>query len=187
MKIEGDVQIGEAARWAPRACGPLTGYPWNLLGVLAMIPLIIFVVVGVPTLATELGAPGWLYLPLVVAIGWPVLFVFAKWNRTWQVGRFKRALVQRGVSNPLPVTFEIQNDALVLHQGMVEWRAPWAAITEIHPVGPYWVFLAQGTPLYLPKRYFGDQSSELTFLAECLSRMSPAAVGRSRKANALSD
>jgi hypothetical protein len=182
MKIQGEMQIGEAARWAMRACAPLTGYPKNLIAMFAAIPVVVLVVVGIPTLSTELGAPGWLYLPLVLIIGWPVLMIFSRWSRNWQVARMKRALITRGTSNPLPVTFEITDEALALQQGALGWNAPWTTITDLNPVGPYWIFLAQGTPLYLPKRCFTSPSEEAAFVAACLARMSPSARDRSPKA-----
>ncbi len=188
MKIEGEMRIGEAARWAMKACAPLTGYPRNLIAIFAAIPVIVLLVVGIPTwIVTEWDAPQWVYWLSLVLIGWPVIVGFSRLSRHWQVGRMTRALGQRGVPNPIAVGYEAGDNALTVRQGAVEWNAPWSIITDLNPVGPYWVFLAQGTPLYLPKRCFASPAEEAAFLRDCLNRVSPEARSRSRKAVAFVD
>lgn len=183
MEVRGDLYIGEATRWALRAGAPLTGYPWNLVAVLVSIPFLVAVIMGIPFLATEYwGAPGWLYLPITVVVGAVVMIPYRRFNTGWQVKRFRQSLMERGIPNPIPVTFENTETALIMQQGLLNWSVDWAGVTDVHAVGPYWVFLAQGTPLYLPKRYFEARLDESAFLSACLDRMSPNARSRSKEA-----
>jgi hypothetical protein len=55
-------------------------------------------------------------------------------------------------------------------------------ISEIFPVGPYWVLLVQGSAHFVPRRNFADPAHERTFVATVLERLTPEARGRSARA-----
>lgn len=184
MRIDGTIHIGEGARWASRACSRLNGN-----GVLRLTACLLVgmlpVAVGflLAWVVTDLaGGPEWLYLPVMLGTAFPLIFVVASLVRRRTVARYRRNLIHRGVSNPLPSSFTVTEDALVTSLGIVETRAPWSAVSEIFPVGPYWVLLIQGTANFLPKRNFGDAVQERAFIAEVLGRLSPDARGRSADA-----
>ena len=183
MRIEGNTHIGEAARWAGKACGRLNGYPWTsiagvLIGAFAVAPAIV-----VATVATRmLEAPGWTYLPFLIGLAFPLAILAGRWARGLMVGHFRKQLMARGVSNPLPWSLEITDDAIRWLIGDIESRAPVSAVSDVFPVGPYWVMLIQGTPVFIAKRNFPDEAAQRAFLSDLLPRMTAAARGRSAKA-----
>ena len=90
-------------------------------------------------------------------------------------------LAERGISGPLVWRFETDEVGFIREIGGIENRVKWAVVSEIFPVGPYWVVLAQGAPIFVPKRHLaGDQ--ERIFVAEVLNRLTPEGRGRSAAA-----
>lgn len=183
MRIDGHIHIGEAARWGGKACGRLNGYPWSswaggAIGAIAVVPAFV-----VSTLATGVfGAPKWLYLPILLALLVPGFLLAIRFVRGWMVGHFRKQLTRRGVSNPLPWRFEISGDTVIWLTGDLESRAPATAISEVFPVGPYWVLLVQGTPVFVARRNFADDAAQRAFLAALLAVMTPDARDRSKAA-----
>jgi hypothetical protein len=165
MRIDGHVHIGEGARWAGKACGRLNGYPWTTLasmfmGVVAFVPAII-----ISTIATRLfGAPGWAYPLILIVVMFPAGLLAIRVTRGWMVSYFRKQLTRRGVSNPLSWRFEIAGETVIWLTGDLESRAPAKAISEVFPVGPYWVLLIQGTPVFVARRNFADEASQRAFL-----------------------
>lgn len=183
MEVRGDLYIGEAARWAPRACSRITGHPWPML-IGALITLagaaaaaVLATVVDIVFAVME-GLWSVTFILLLFASMWPSLAFL----RRWQLARARRALIQRGVQNPLQIRFEVGADVWTYLVGSVETRGPWSAISEVFPVGPYWVLMCQGTPQYLAKRHFPDADAEQAFLQAVLARLTPEAKARSKDA-----
>ena len=184
MQVDGHIHIGEASRWAGRACSRLTGNMVLRLatgigtGVAAVIPGLTaawFVTDG-------LGAPGWLYLPVMLLVMFPLLLLALHLLRGSLVGRYRRRLVERGVTNPLPLRVIVDADGLTTLTGVVQTRAPWSAITEIFPVGPYWVLLIQGSPSFVARRHFADTAEERGFVGAVVERLTADARRRSAAA-----
>lgn len=184
MQFDGHIHIGEGARWAQRACARLNGNPAiNLLaGCLLGGGAGWLGAVAASFAVEDLGVPGWAYLPVFLLIAGPLWVVTIRLLRTWMVARYRRKLIDRGVENPLSWSLSVTPDALHTRLGDVETRAPWATVTEIFPVGPYWVLLIQGSASFVPKRNLGDATQEQAFVAEVLERLSPAAQARSTDA-----
>ena len=183
MRIDGNIHIGEGARWAGKACGRLNGYPWTafaggVAGAVGIAPALI-----VSTLATRVfGAPGWLYLPILLLLSVPGALLATRLLRGWMVAYYRRQLTKRGVSNPLPWRFEINDGVVLWLIGDLESRAPAKAVSEVFPVGPYWALLVQGTPVFVARRNFADDAAQRAFLSELLAVMTPDARGRSQAA-----
>jgi hypothetical protein len=184
MRVEGDIHIGEANRWASRACARLNGNSWlNLLLGLALGAA----AGGAGILAAgatvgSAAAPAWLYLPIFFAVAAPAWILAIRLLRSMMVARFRRNLLARGVRNPLPWVVQVEDDYLTIRIGVVETRTPWSAVSEVFPVGPYWVFLVQGTATFVPKRTFGSFAQERAFLAEIVKRLDPVSRRRSPEA-----
>ncbi|MDP1912727.1 hypothetical protein [Brevundimonas sp.] len=180
MQVSGTIYIGEAAGWAQRACSRLNGYPWSMLIALVVAlagmglagVLAVFAGVFLDVLQDWWGLT---FAGLALLVIWPSM----SFLRRWQIGRFRRALLQRDVQNPLPVRFEVGADGWTYVLGVVESRGPWSVISEFFPVGPYWVLLSQGSALFLAKRYFSDVAAERLFVQAVLGRLSPEAGARS--------
>lgn len=181
MKISGQIFIGEAAPWAVRASKPLTGYPWpmilsNLLG--GVIVLVACGTMGQLEKAGLVPKWGWPVFILVAVVGGT--FACIKAQRSMQVDHFKQALLARDVPNPLDVAIEIKDGWLTTTTNAVETRAPLGAITDVSRIGPYWVLLIQGSPNYIPLRFFGSQDVERAFLSALNGGLSEGAQARSR-------
>lgn len=181
MQVDGHIHIGEATRWAGRACSRLTGNSVLRLatgiglGVAAVVPGL-----TAAWFATDvLGAPGWLYLPILLLVLWPVLLLAQRFVRDLFVRRYRRRLIERGVTNPLPLRITANADGLTTLTGVVETRAPWSAVSEIFPVGPYWVLLIQGSPTFVPKRLFAGGDEERGFVGAVVEQLTAEARGRS--------
>ena len=98
------------------------------------------------------------------------------------VGRFRRKLVERNVANPLPLRITADADGLTTLTGVVETRAPWSAVSEIFPIGPYWVLLIQGSPTFVPKRHFAADADERGFVGAVVEQLTAEARRRSEDA-----
>ncbi|MDQ8029258.1 MAG: hypothetical protein REJ23_11070 [Brevundimonas sp.] len=183
MRIDGHIHIGEGARWAGKACGRLNGYPWTtlagvFLGAVAVIPALI-----ISSIATHLlGAPGWTSLPILLAVLLPATILAIRIVRNGMVAYFRKQLTRRGVSNPLPWRLEIVGETVIWLTGDLESRAPARAVSEVFPVGPYWVLLIQGTPVFVARRNFAGKDAQRAFLTELLAVMTPDARDRSKAA-----
>lgn len=179
MRTEGVIYIGEAAKWAGRACARLNGYPWNVLGGGIVGGVSVGVGCFFASMAVGLGAPNWAYLPVLVVVSWPLVILGIRLIRVFAVRHFRRKLIERGVDNPLPFTVEVGAEALVITTGQTETRAGWSVVSEVFPLGAYWVFLIQGSPVFVPKRNFTDAGEERAFVRAVLDRFGEGAVKRS--------
>ncbi len=186
MQITGDCRVGEAAKVAPRV-QRLIGVPrWPLLLWLAMI--LVFVALGGMAGAQ---AGWWLHVPsLISLLGGIFLGSWLSWAlglplyRRLHIRVFRKHFLDRGGVDPLPLTVELTPDHLTHTLGAVRRTIPWSAVT--HLLGPpgFWVFVAQGEAIYLPRRLFADPAAERAFVAEALSFMGEAAKARSPQAAA---
>ena len=181
MQVDGHIHIGEASRWAGRACSRLTGNTILRLatGIFAGVAAVVPGMVAAWYVTDVLGASGWLYLPVMLLVMWPCLMLALRLVRGQLVGRYRRRLVERGVVDPLPLRITAGTDGLTTLTGVVETRTPWSAVTEIFPVGPYWVLLIQGSPIFVPKRHFSAPAEERGFVGTVVERLSAEARGRS--------
>jgi len=183
MRIEGEMQVGEASRYAGRASGRLSGHPGpmivaNVVAALAtIVPIVLF---GI--WRSMVDAPAWLWAPAVL-----VAMAFGLWAgpaacRGYTVGVFRRNLAERGLPSQFHSRFEITDEAFVNSTGRMKMSAEWAAVSDIVQTGPYWILLAEGHPQFLPRRYFASPVEEKAFLSAMLSRMTPEARRRSGEA-----
>lgn len=183
MHIEGEMEIGEASKYAAKASGRLSGHPKpliiaNLAAALAtVLPLVVF---GIWQSAVD--APAWLWLPIL-----PAAMVFGFWAgpaacRRYTVEMFRRNLAERGLDTTFVSSFTLDDDGLVSSTGRVTMTAQWAAVSDIMRTDRYWIFLVEGYPQFLPRRFFSSQTEEQAFLAAVLARMLPEARARSGEA-----
>ena len=186
MQIEGEMEVGEASRYAAQASGRLSGHPKpmiiaNLVAALAtVLPILVF---GIWQSAVD--APAWLWLPIL-----PAAMVFGFWAgptacRRYTVGVFRRNLAERGLDSRFSSSFTINDDGLVSSTGRMTMTAQWAAVSDVLHTDRYWIFLVEGHPQYLPRRFFTSPAEERAFLAAVLSRMLPEARDRSGEAVAV--
>jgi hypothetical protein len=180
MRISGQIHVGEAAPWAVRASKPLTGHPWPVVLSALAAAGIGLVVCGTMVALYRAGlVPRWGWaLALLVAI-----FVGVRAAKKVQCGmqvrHFKRALLARGVPNPLDVAIEIEAGWLTTTTNAVVSRAPLRAISDVSRIGPYWVLLIQGSPNFIPQRYFGSADEERAFLSALRDGLTEGAKARS--------
>lgn len=165
MKISGHIHVGEASAWGPRACKPMTGHPWpmivsNLVGAAVAIGALL-----TQSVLQEAGLVpewGWLVAILVGIVGgvWATMLVC----RRMAVSHFCKALTARDVPNPLTTEYEVADGWLTTRSHAVETRTPLSAISDVTRLGPYWSLLIQGSPHFIPTRYFADPAEERAFL-----------------------
>ena len=155
MRVDGHIHIGEANRWASPASERLSGNgSLNTLIGAGLGLAAVLAGMSAASVASDMSGEGWLYIPVLLATTGPLLIALVRWLQTRFVRRFRRKLISRGVSDPLPWMTSVEIEGLRTRLGGVETRASWAAISEIFSVGPYWVLLVQGAATFVPKRHF---------------------------------
>lgn len=184
MRAGGEIHIGEASRWAGKAFRPLSGAPWPVIVGNVVSGLTVLAGMTICGLLVRFGAaPEWAWLPALIG-SVALSVVTGPWAcRTLATRIFRRRLLERETPNPLPTSVEITPDALIWRSGAVETRVLWSGVSEVNLVGPYWVVMAQATPIFIPRRYFAEQPNEAAFISALLERLSPAARARSKTGN----
>ncbi|HEY3947419.1 YcxB family protein [Phenylobacterium sp.] len=181
LEASGECAIGESrgASWllSKRVSGMgLAGYLISLCAIFAVELLTSFVLFAVaPAAVADV-----LSLPLIVGAGLGSLWLWLRWRRA----RLRKGWEARGVTNPHPVTFRIEDAVFVVVSGHSEIRCRWGAISEIARSRHHWIYIGYGLGYCLPRRFFGDVVTEREFLNESLQRMDDAARRRSRQASA---
>ncbi len=180
MKIEGEIAVGEASRYAGKATSRINGHPKpmllaNFITLAVMLPLIF----GFSGIQSAFQWPGWLFLPAVVVSGVIAMMIGVRLCRGYAVGIARRELAKRGLKNPVPNRFEATQEGFRSMTGSVESRAPWTAVSDLFPVGPYWVVIADAWPFYMPRRFFSSVEEEKRFLGSMLEHMGEEARARS--------
>lgn len=183
MKIKGVIGIGEASAWTAQAMAPLSGHPWPQListGVtLGLMLPIAFLSIGAQSI---LGLPWWVGL-LGVGVGaWIAGQVGARACRAWAVRRFRKALHERDLIDPVNNSIELTPESFVYSSARVAMNVPWPAVSDVRAVGPYWVVLADSWPIFIPRRYFPANDGERAFIETMLEHMGPEARARSAEA-----
>ena len=180
MKIQGDVIVGEAARFAGKAGARLNGHPRPVIIANVVSLLCLVAIMGVwIVLQTVLKLPGILFLPVLIIAVIVSLIVAQKICRIYAVRFARKALAERGLVSPVPTRFEITPDAFVSANGRAETRAPWAAVSDLFPVGDYWFVMVEACSSCIPKRLFASPDEEKAFIAAMLEHMTPDARDRS--------
>ncbi len=184
MRLNGDIHIGEANPWAGQSTRRITGAPWPaLLGNLAAALVMVAAVFLYGALNAVGYAPDAGWLPLLIVAGIAATIIGTRLCRFLMLRNFKKRLAERETPNPLPVDIEINTDTLRIAIGGIDHRIKWNAVSEVLEIGPYWVVLAEATPFFIPKRFFGDEQQERTFVTALMQRMSSPARARSTEAN----
>ena len=183
MRIDGQIELGEGSRWVVKACARLNARPW-VLGMALAGGLIAAGLGGLAAYIAVEGfdAPGWLFAPVMVGVVWTVGLGLVRILNRFAMGQYRRRLAARGVTGPLVWRFETDEVGFRREIGGIETRVKWAVVSEIYPVGPYWVVLAQGAPIFVPKRHLAGGDQERVFIAEVLSHLTPEGRGRSAAA-----
>lgn len=122
--------------------------------------------------------PGFLF---GAAVG---VFAITPLQRRWDLGRFRREFRARGHDPDLTISTSLGPDRLSHSVGGIEHLVQWPVVTELFRIRGYWVFVAQGTSVWMPRRFFPDAAAERAFIAGALSYMSDAARRRSGRAEA---
>lgn len=183
MHIEGEIAIGEASRYAAKATSRINGHPKpmilaNVITLAIMLPLML-VFSG---LQSAFGWPGWLFFPAIVVSGVIATMVGLRLCRIYAIRLARRELAKRGLRNPVPNQFEVTSEGFRSRTGSVETHAPWTSVSDLFPVGPYWVVITDAWPFYLPRRFFSSVEKEKLFLGSMLENMSEEARARSAAA-----
>jgi hypothetical protein len=186
MRIEGEIAVGEASRFAAKATSRLNGHPMPMI-----VSNVISGVVGAGVIFAFgivqqwFDLPGWLWLPALIAAIWVGIFAGLRACRVWALGFARKAFAQRGLVNPVPSRFVVTDDGFAAGTGRATLQAPWEAVSDLFPVGPYWVLLVEGHPQFLPKRFFDTPGEERAFIGAIFGRMSLEAQARSPDAATL--
>jgi hypothetical protein len=98
------------------------------------------------------------------------------------VDRFRKRFADLGRPIDVPMRMDLADDHFSYAMGGVTHIVKWTAMDEVFRSHGYWIFLAEGNPLYVPQRFFASPADETAFLREVLDRISPAARERSRDA-----
>lgn len=126
-----------------------------------------------------------------VVVGWVGLILglilYQRICKRLTVARFRKRLIQKGTPPELPLRMEIAAEDLLYDVGDVKHIAKWSCVSEVFPNHGYWIFLAQSSPYFAPKRFFVDINAERAFVKDALSHMSEAARGRSKDAVAFAE
>jgi len=183
MRIEGEIAVGEAARYAGKACSRLNGHPKPMIAgnAVSAIATIGFVILF-STLQSLFNLPGWLWMPALLVAVAAGIAICIRVHRGWSIRIARTAFATRGLVNPVPSSFAISESGFSSTTGRVTLQAPWSAVSDLFRVGPYWVVLLEGYPQYMPRRFFASSADEKAFLSGILAHMSPEAKGRSCEA-----
>jgi hypothetical protein len=152
----GEIVTGEA-RGAVRKIRSRQGNSvWRVLLVSVPFLLILF---GASWIVPLVGLPPEfdLTLSLLLLVGGLVGWVFT--IRFVAMKGFRDRLTANGLATTFPLRIEIDAEALRYIVGDVTTVAEWACVTEVFESAGYWVFLAQASPLFAPKRYFADTAA----------------------------
>lgn len=109
-------------------------------------------------------------------------FVYAMLQRPLVKARFRRRFQARHHTLDLPVRIEFTSDHLIYEIGGITQLSCWPAVDEVFTTHGYWIFLAQATALFTPRRFFANAEEERQFVSEALALMAPEARARSREA-----
>jgi hypothetical protein len=165
--VSGTLHVGEAMP-AAKAIATRQGGGQAILSFLLVAMLIV---------SAGLGAIAW----RSNALGGAGLGVFAGFIlyvaicKRLVVFSFRRRFIDRGLPLVLPLSIEITDEALDYSLGDVREIAKWSAITELFFSHGYWIFLAQGSPYFVPERLFQSKSEEKEFVRTALRHMSDSA------------
>ena len=183
--ISGILQVGEANATlraiGARQRGAAYLYSAALVGSMiagAILGKLVVDYLGESGPASDLGLFGGLIAGLLVYL------IAGRRFTTW---RFRTRLAKRGIPLDLPLSLELTPEAVVYKVGDVQTTAKWPAVTELFSSRGYWIFLAQASPLFAPKRFFPDTGSERDFVQTALGYMSDAARQRSSDAVELAE
>ncbi len=180
MHIEGEIAVGEAAPHAARATSRINGHPKPMIlsGVITFVAGLSLMLIFT-ALQGAFGWPGWLFLPAIVTCVILAAMISTRIGRAFALRIARRELAKRGLRNPTHNRFELRPDGISSLTGSVETRAPWTSVSDLFPVGPYWVVIADAWPFYLPRRFFSSVADEKRFLGHMLEHMSEDARARS--------
>lgn len=178
-EISGQLQVAEASGIALRLQRRM--YDWRYFAIVTCFAVAAMAGSVAVTFVGEAICPNWypLFLPAYLAalftLGIPAMRrVFANLYRS--------GFAARGQSLTLEQRISIADDALHYDLGLMRSASDWPAVTELFAAGKYWIFLAQGSSLVIPKRYFANEDAERQFIRDGLSHMDDAARVRSAKA-----
>jgi hypothetical protein len=174
MEIAGEIGIFENQK----ACAPLRK---RLLGRMRFAQWVFIAIMLVGDLAVST-----LFEALYRGSGWlgVILFTIAAlfaWNGYART-LVPKAWMARGVPAVSPITYRIEDEALVFDGGVSSTRVAWSGISQIAPGNAAWLFIGLGQAWFLPTRLFADRQQESAFLAACLEKLSAEAKDRSPEA-----
>ncbi len=178
MQVSGILKAGEASATAAAVGARLRGsqiYLWIVMAVLMAVGAVLAFGVGFLLHVKE---------PLDYA---PLGFLVGAWSYVYIARRivihlFRRRLVARGLSSDLPMSVELSPDGVIYEIGDIRQTAKWRAVTDLFKSRDYWIFLAQGSAMFAPMRFFKSTDEERAFIATALDRMPPEARARSDQA-----
>jgi hypothetical protein len=180
MHIEGEIAIGEAAGYAAKATSRINGHPKPMiLSVVLTVVIMLSLSLVFTGLQNAFGWPGWLFLPAIIIAAMLAAMVSSRLGRDFAIRIARRELAGRGLRNPVVNRFEVMPDGFRSLTGSVESRAPWSAVSDLFPIGPYWVVIADAWPFYMPRRFFSSVEEEKRFLTAMLANMGEDARARS--------
>jgi hypothetical protein len=181
VEVGGEYRLGEAkgAEWL--LSKRVSGFGLGAFAIyVAGLVIAAFTVPYLVDLALPEAVTGGAHLLLIVVVC--VAFILG-WQR-WRRANLVKGWVARGVQNPSPTTFRIEDAVLVVAGAQSEIRVDWNAVSEIARGQAFWCLIGPGLGYCLPKRFFSDEAAERAFLRAALARMSEAARARSREATA---
>lgn len=111
--------------------------------------------------------------------GWVLHYPLYRWIalRNW-----RKVSAEKYSNDDLPLVVECKADALTYEFGHVKRIVQWPGVSDLFWNSGYWIFIAQGSPLLIPSKAFGNRETEVQFLKDALSHMTDAARTRSEQA-----
>jgi len=97
------------------------------------------------------------------------------------VNKFKQSWYARGIPPEVGIAYSIAPDGLRIESETGKTVIHWPYLSEIVLAGNYWMLVAAGMAIALPRRLFATLAEERAFLSGLLARMSQAARARSQE------
>ena len=126
-----------------------------LLVALVVLELAVMAIVGALSPESE-------WIPLIAGLA-VVYVAFLAWVRL-RNRRLRTAWASRGLLDPSPTTYRVEDGWFVTVGSQSEYRFRWSAVSEIARGKDFWCIIGPGIGLSLARRFFTDEAAERSFL-----------------------
>ena len=115
---------------------------------------------------------------MMVVWGLAAMIGYGQWRRQ----TVSRIWLSRGMTNPFPMSYVVDERGLIVRQPGQETHVAWSVVSEVAPARKHWLLMANMDAYAVPKAFFADAAAEQAFIAEAVRRLTPEARARSPEA-----